>query len=253
MRYLKQYQSFSTITEMDAHVKKHLKQNELTKSEQAILRAISQHALSTPGVAHLKAKTIADKLNITTKTVYRSVKNMQQLQIINKLPQTKMNGIKGANIYIIYPYVPSEMSDRAIDKNCHGSKDGLPLQTTQSIFFQSFISSNKLYKANRSNAFHEKLIQLYSDWPIEQEIYEQLTQAIPQLSIENEVDYDRAKRVILEVVVRVQTGAITIHSSFSAFLIGAYNKWSLLPLKEDVQQETRKRPVPFYNWLEIRE
>ncbi|GAB0168615.1 hypothetical protein LSPCS325_20520 [Lysinibacillus sp. CTST325] len=75
-------------------------------SERAIIFKLARHALEHPGACHLIAATIATSLEISTKTVYRSMKKLVELGIIEKLPGTKLNGIKGASIYRILPYVP---------------------------------------------------------------------------------------------------------------------------------------------------
>ncbi|MED4888746.1 hypothetical protein [Lysinibacillus fusiformis] len=45
------------------------------------------------------------------------MKKLAELGIIEKVPSTKLNGIKGASIYRILPYVPSSVSQReAVDE-----------------------------------------------------------------------------------------------------------------------------------------
>lgn len=251
--YLKPHTSFTSVQEMDEHVDKHLNYHELTKSEKAILRNISQHALATPGAAHLKAQTIADKLSLSTKTVYRAVKNMQEQGILKKLPQTKMNGIKGANIYVICPYVPSILSERTEDETPTVASVEDPKPTDQSFSFQLDLSSKNIYKASAINVLHEKLYNIYSSWPLMDSLKEQLKDAIAGLPLENEQDLSRAKWVLQELLVRVQTKGLTIQSSFAALLKGAYKKWILPPVITEVPVQQSTRPVPFYDWLKERE
>ena len=249
--YLKPYASFSSVQQMDEHVDKHIQFHDLTKSEQAILRAISQHALATPGAAHLKAKTIAEKLQISTKTVYRAVKKFESFAIVKKLSQTKMNGIKGANIYVICPYVPSKMSERIDAEKPVASSVPDRSSNVQSLDFKSSFCSNK-YNISEPNEWHKKLLLLFSDYPINASLVAGMEEAIIQLPIENAKQYDRAKRIIQELLVRIQTGALTIQTSFKALVAGAYEKWILPEPKVFTPTIARTRPVPFYNWLEIR-
>ena len=246
--YLKPYQSFPSVDQMDEHVAKHIKFHDLTKSEQAILRTISQHALATPGAAHLKARTIADKNGLSTKTVYRAVTKLMQLGVVKKFNQTKMNGIKGANIYVICPYVPSKKSERQNAETPAATTIEAPTKGNESLFFQSFCSKELKY---RRNEWHEKLINLFIDWPISESILQQLEEAICELPIENVKDFHRAKQIIPQLIVRIQTGQLTVHSSLKEVLLGAYRKWILPPTIRNVEV-TSKRPVPFYDWLTIR-
>lgn len=114
--YLAQYITFDSVTDMDKSVEDHMADYyyDLTESERAIVFKLASHSLEHPGVCHLKASTIATALEISTKTVYRSMKKLAELGIIEKVPSTKLNGIKGASIYRILPYVPSSVSQRLL-------------------------------------------------------------------------------------------------------------------------------------------
>ncbi len=103
--YLAPFVTFASVQEMDANVESHIRKHfyDLTSSDQAILHKISLHALDYPGACHLKAKTIAEVLEISVRTVFRSLKHLEELQIIRRIQTKKMNGIKGANIFSILP------------------------------------------------------------------------------------------------------------------------------------------------------
>ena len=79
--YLAQYETFDSVQEMNQHVEEHIQQQyyELTESERAIVYKLASHSLNYPGVCHLKASTIADSLEISTKTVYRAIKKLESL------------------------------------------------------------------------------------------------------------------------------------------------------------------------------
>jgi len=64
---------------------------------------IAGRSLMYPGASHLKAETIADKTNTSRSTVMRGIKKLISFNIIEKITQTKLNGIKGASIYKILP------------------------------------------------------------------------------------------------------------------------------------------------------
>lgn len=89
--YLAQYITFDSVTDMDKSVEDHMAVHyyELTESERAIVSKLAFHSLEHPGVCHLKASTIAASLEISTKTVYRSIKKLDELGIIEKVPGTK--------------------------------------------------------------------------------------------------------------------------------------------------------------------
>lgn len=153
--YLEQYSTFETVAAMDAAVEQHIQQHyfELTESERAIVFMLVSRSLMHPGASHLKAETIADQVGVSTKTVYRSVKKLGELGIIEKVPGTKLNGIKGANIYRILPYVPSGVSQRVTAHKVSSSKDQAPKTENQpSISFNQNLKDHNTYAPQASVA-----------------------------------------------------------------------------------------------------
>ena len=104
--YLAPYATFTTVQEMDEVVEQHIHKHyyNLTPSDKAILYKMASHALDYPGACHLKAQTIAAALSISVRTVFRTLKRLEEFQIIQRIQTKKMNGIKGANIFSILPY-----------------------------------------------------------------------------------------------------------------------------------------------------
>lgn len=103
--YLREHQTFSSVKEMDVAVKDHIYTNfdKLTLVERRILYSLSRHALKYTGACHIKADTLAKEIGVTPKTVYRAIKKLTELRIIEKISNTRKHGIKGASIYKIVP------------------------------------------------------------------------------------------------------------------------------------------------------
>lgn len=123
--YLTSYVTFESVQEMDEQVECHIRKSfyNLTESDKAVLYKIASHALDYPGACHLKAKTIAEVLEISVRTVFRSLKYLEELQIIRRIQTTKMNGIKGANIFSILPcHDTSSVSHQRKAQNASESK-----------------------------------------------------------------------------------------------------------------------------------
>lgn len=139
LTYLKDYSYFNSVKEMDENVQQHIKRVEgkLTKATLKVLYAIAGHSIDYVGAAHLKAKTIANEIGMSTKSVYRAVKELVEFDIISKENKTKLNGIKGANIYSILPCVqsnvPSEMSHRENSEKTCESKIEVAKNETESL------------------------------------------------------------------------------------------------------------------------
>ena len=139
MNYLQQYAQFTSIKEMDKHVQQHIEQsfNKITSSTRKVLYAIAGRSLRFIGASHLKIETIANDIKVSDKTVSRAIKKLEELGILKKINSTKKNGIKGANIYSILPFVPSDvptvMSERMICEKPCDTKVEAPKVETEAV------------------------------------------------------------------------------------------------------------------------
>jgi len=114
MQYLTEYQTFQSKTELNDAVNEHLTRHryDLTDTDRDILLMISRYAVKYPGVAHLKADTIAQAIDKSKRTVQRSIRKLERLGIIERLPFIrKISGGYGANVYrVISPVSPREQA-----------------------------------------------------------------------------------------------------------------------------------------------
>ncbi|MBD8032982.1 helix-turn-helix domain-containing protein [Solibacillus merdavium] len=251
--YLKNYETFNTVAEMDEAVAQHLAANDLTDSERNIILRIAQSALAYPGAAHLKAKTIADSVGISTKTVYRAVKKAAELGIIRVVASTKLNGIKGANIYQIL-HVPSEMSERvpAEEVNEIAGIDNFSEQQTISFNLFKTSSLHEIYKytVDQMNEWQKILYEFMKSLPINDELKDGLRAAILATPIQNKREFTIAKDAMWRIIQDIHEGKLSIRTTLRAIYKGAYEKAITRPvIREVVEQQQSTRPVPFYDWL----
>lgn len=251
--YLKSYQTFTSITEMDEVVAGQLSRHVLTQAECAVLLRIAQSALKYPGAAHLKACTIAASINVSTKTVYRAVKRLAALKIITIIASTKKNGIKGANLYQI---VPSAMSTRVPSEQVRQDADAAPLFAEETSSFNLLQTSNvnEMYKNTAYlNDWQKILYDLMMGLPICDELKDGLYAAIVATPIDTAREFTTARDTLLVIIRDVQHGRLTIQTTLRAIYKGAYNKRSAHPKIAEPVETTGARPAAFYDWLVIRE
>ncbi|MEY2353254.1 helix-turn-helix domain-containing protein [Lysinibacillus capsici] len=274
--YLATFKTFESVADMDTAVEEHIAGHyyNLTESERAIVFKLASHALEYPGACHLKAATIAAALEISTKTVYRSVKKLEELGIIEKVPGTKLNGIKGASIYRILPYVPSSVSQR--DTANEASNDAVcpPQSENQSSSSFNLLSSkqannimslgNELaLQAEKKKAYmNEYQVMLYDfmhSMPLQDELKDQLHKCILATKMNDIRDFVNAKDVLANIISDIVNGTLTITSTLRAVFAGAFNKAversnkKLTNSSSIEETANRERPVPFYNWLNERD
>ena len=256
--YLKPYETFSTIAEMDEAVAHHLAEHDLSESERNVILRIAQSALAYPGVAHLKAKTIADSVGISTKTVYRAVKKAEELGILSIVASTKLNGIKGANIYQIL-HVPSKMSERVPTEEVHEIKASGDISSNQTSSFNLFQTSSLTEIYNNTltlmNEWQKPLYELLMSLPLKDELKDGLRAAILATPIENMRGFTIARDAMMRIIHDIHDGKLTIRTTLRAVYKGAFDKAvtrAVLPAVKTPHEQSA-RPVPFYDWLAVRE
>ncbi|MDC6267791.1 helix-turn-helix domain-containing protein [Lysinibacillus fusiformis] len=273
--YLAQYITFDSVADMDKSVEDHMAIHyyDLTESERAIVFKLASHSLEHTGVCHLKASTIAAALEISTKTVYRSMKKLTEVGIIEKVSSTKLNGIKGASIYRILPYVPSSVSQRetvdeaSTDAVCHPQSENQP---SSSFYLSSFKTSNlqEVYESAHAekearkeymNEYQVMLFDFMYSLPLQDELKDQLHKCILATKMNDVRKFINAKDVLANIIRDIANGTLTVASTLRAVFVGAFNKAvrrsKVKPDKSSSIEETlvKERPVPFYNWLEERD
>lgn len=114
--YLEEYKQFETVTDLNNAVSDHLNRckYEINETDRDVLMMLAQYAVKYAGVAHLKIKTIADKVNKGESTVRRILNKLVKLEIIKKQSFfRKVKGGFGANLFIFLPMnEQSQMSSR---------------------------------------------------------------------------------------------------------------------------------------------
>ncbi|MEK5332033.1 helix-turn-helix domain-containing protein [Lysinibacillus sp. FSL W8-0992] len=273
--YLAQYTTFDSVADMDKSVEDHMAVHyyDLTESERAIVYKLASHSLEHTGACHLKASTIADALEISTKTVYRSVKKLVELGIVEKVAQSKLNGIKGASIYRILPYVPSSMSQRKTADESSNDAVCRPQSKNQSSksFNLSSLKTSTLQEVY-NNAHAEKeackeymneyqlmLFDFMNSLPLADNLKDELHKVVLAAQVQNAPDFIKAKNVLFKIAMDIKEGALTVASTLRAVFVGAFNKavdrLESKSSKSSSIEETpyKERPVPFYNWLKDRD
>ncbi len=155
MQYLREYQTFESVAELNAAIKSHLYINNfgLNDTDKDVLTIIAQHAAKYPGVAHLKAATIADKVGKSIVTVRRVINRLVNFGIIEKVPTLrKVSGGKGANILRIMPHDQSTMTSRQQPANPHdnGSEQAkTETETITSLSYKNTVINNTYSEADK--------------------------------------------------------------------------------------------------------
>lgn len=275
--YLAQYTTFDSVADMDKSVEDHMAVHyyDLTESERAIVYKLASHSLEHTGACHLKASTIADALEISTKTVYRGIKKLESLGIIKKETTVKGKGGQGASIYIILPYnVSPSMSDRSkAEKPCESNvcRPQSENQPSNSFNLLSSKQANNIMslgnelalqaekKKEYMNEYQVKLFDFMNSLPLADNLKDELHKVVLAAQVSSVEDFIKAKNVLFKIAMDIKEGTLTIASTLRAVFVGAYSKAversNNRLYKSSSIEETpyKERPVPFYNWLNERD
>ncbi|MEK3728598.1 helix-turn-helix transcriptional regulator [Lysinibacillus sp. FSL W8-0953] len=271
--YLAQYTTFDTVADMDKSVEDHMAvyYYDLTESERAIVFALASRSLAHPGACHLKAETIAEQTGTSRSTVMRTIKKLVELNIIEKVKQTKLNGIKGASIYRILPY--SDTSSLKHRERVDGASNDavcppqIENQASKSFNLLSSKQANNIMslgnelalqaekKKEYMNEYQVMLFDFMHSLPLVDELKDQLHKCILATKMNDIRDFVNAKDVLANIFRDIANSTLTITSTLRAVFSGAYSKAlgreKVKPNKSSHIEETpvKERPVPFYNWL----
>ncbi|MDA1774327.1 helix-turn-helix domain-containing protein [Bacillus cereus] len=130
----KELQSFQSVEEMNealcSFLYKHTHQ--LSDSAIKVLKFLARHSCKIPGVSFLKVGTIAEKLEISDRTVRRVLKVLEGFEVITRhktiRTEGKLRGGNGHNVYVLLkkysvtPNVLPKMSQRQGGENPTESK-----------------------------------------------------------------------------------------------------------------------------------
>lgn len=272
--YLAEYTTFESVEEMDQHVEQHIQQHyfTLTESERAIVFALASRSLMYPGATHLKAETIAAAVEVSTKTVYRGIKKMVELEIIEKVPGTKLNGIKGASIYKILPYnVPTEMSERVEVVEANNGAVCPPQSENQSFNSFNLLKTSNLQEIyNNAHATKEAVKEWMNEYqvmlfdfmhslPLADSFKDELHKLVLAAQVNSVEGFHKAKNVMMNLAKDIADGTLTITHTLRSVFAGAFGKavarsklesTSSSSVEEEPQYESS---VGFYDWLTERE
>ncbi|MEK5207459.1 helix-turn-helix domain-containing protein [Psychrobacillus sp. FSL H8-0510] len=272
--YLQEHSTFKSVEVMDSNVKKHIDKYrlDLTTSERAIVFMIAGRSLMYPGASHLKAETIADKTNTSRSTVMRGIKKLISLKIIEKVTQTKLNGIKGASIYKILPYDDTsnltqrvEVVESSNDVACPPLFEELSiksfnlLSSKQAKNIYSISKEIALQAENKKAYMNEYQVMLFdfmNSLPMKDELKDQLHKAVLATDLNDVSDFIKAKNVIFKLISDIADGTLTITNTLRSAFVGAYSKSversdKKTSTSSTVEEQPRvSKPVKLYNWLE---
>jgi DNA-binding Lrp family transcriptional regulator len=101
---LREYETFQNVSEMDSFLSEVLSYLELSEIERKLLRLLAGHSCKFVGVSWLKVDTMANALEVSSKTIQRALKRMKELGIIKRVRTLRpIKGGFGASLTLICP------------------------------------------------------------------------------------------------------------------------------------------------------
>ncbi|MET4563331.1 hypothetical protein ABIA69_004528 [Lysinibacillus parviboronicapiens] len=177
-------------------------------------------------------------MEVSTKTVYRSIKKLAELGIIEKVPGTKLNGIKGASIYRILPYVPSSVSQRETTDEVSNNVVCEDYSENQSSKFfnlssfktstlqQVYIDAHAEKEACKEymNEYQVMLFDFMSSLPFADTLKDELHKVVLSAQVHSAPDSIKAKNVVFKIAMDIKEGVLAVASTLRAVFVSAYSK-----------------------------
>ncbi|KAA0967015.1 helix-turn-helix domain-containing protein [Sporosarcina sp. ANT_H38] len=199
------------------------------------------------------------------------MKKLAAVGIIEKVNQTKLNGIMGANVYKILPFADTAtpIQREAVEE---ASYDEVSEPIENDLSIKSFnllksIQANNIIsvgdelalqaekKKEHMNEWQVTLFDFMHSLPMKDELKDELHKVVLASEINDARDFVRAKDVLLNIIRDVNEGVLTISTTLRAVYKGAQSKVVERQSNTKVSTSTVEdnasnvRPVPFYNWL----
>lgn len=97
MNCIREYETFNSVFEMDSFISEALSYFELTEIERRLLRLLAGYSVKFIGVSFLKVASMADALEVSSKTIQRALKRLKEVwnNKASKDSQTKKRGLWG--------------------------------------------------------------------------------------------------------------------------------------------------------------
>lgn len=158
---------------MESHIQQHIKENnnKLNDTDRSVLSVLAKYARKYPGAAHLKVDTICKLVNKSEATVRRTLRKLERLQLIKKIP-TIREILKGfdANIIVLLPFgYKSFFTVREDEK-----KPVIPSEESSSTQKERDISKEQQIVNHLNGIFHSLTCRVTNTFPQFREHYENL-------------------------------------------------------------------------------
>ncbi|QKS72054.1 helix-turn-helix domain-containing protein [Paenalkalicoccus suaedae] len=127
---LRQFSRFETLDELNDTVSHYLTYTKLGRTERQFLRLLSRYSAfdTHRGVCWRKAATLADELEVTTRSISRYIATLVKLGIVAIVETYSLTADRkakrGANIFVILPYQKEEVLLPQAEAN-HQSEDNM--------------------------------------------------------------------------------------------------------------------------------
>ncbi|KPN89549.1 hypothetical protein AO843_08405 [Lysinibacillus sp. ZYM-1] len=203
------------------------------------------------------------------------MKKLVSLNIIEKVKQTKLNGIKGASIYRILPYDDTSslkhretVDEASNDVACRpqsqnqASKSFNLLSSKQANNIMSLGNELALQAEKKKEYMNEYQVMLFdfmNSLLLADNLKDELHKIVLAAQVNSVDEFIKAKNVLFKIAMDIKEGTLTVTNTLRAVFVGAYNKVlersKVTPNKSSSIEKTadRERPVPFYNWLNERD
>lgn len=163
MNYLHEHSTFETVKELNEAVNEHIQRNqyELNETDRSVLLTLSRYSVKYKGVSHLKISTLAEIVGKSDRTIQRSIRKLERLNIVERLEFIrKKSGGHGANIYRILPFnVGANSSEREDDGKPANSSDEETDKQDETINLSSNSNNTLLETEKRAPSSSDDIIK----------------------------------------------------------------------------------------------
>lgn len=137
--------SMKSVEHLNYSINEHMKRIKEQLDGEKILQLfqiMAEHSVKYAGMSFMNNKTLANKLDVSVRTIQRYTKKLESLKVLLKIPtRRKKNNSQTSNTYVILPVLK-----RACHGGCHALNPSLNLlkQESNNIYSNQSENENKL-------------------------------------------------------------------------------------------------------------
>ncbi|MYL30745.1 hypothetical protein GLW03_13005 [Halobacillus halophilus] len=255
MKELRKYEVFQSLGELNEFSSNVLERFDLNENTRRVFVLLTKYSVKIKGVSYLKVQTIASHLELSYKTVQRSLKKLGDLKIIQRVKQLRtVKGGLGASLTIM---CPNGLSYREAPLNTDNKYNLVPFEERETVPAkaekQNITDNDTTYISNQVPSWFLKIVKPFFNNHVILKMWYKVRKTFEiYSSVPYEVQEDTTREVLESVIYSIKRGKV--RGSIFGYLWNSMRN-AIEDIEAEFSAEQRRLAIkegelePLYDWL----